>query len=470
MKAPMFTTSRPQAGRRSVRLSLAGHTTRHARSRKSSSVRDTGAGGRRQVTMTESQRVQGESPERRSGRRAARSAPALHRRGRSSVRHRALGTLRRLYYERGRRIGRVLAARRRVSRRLEPHGGQHRCPEVFPRHPRHARTRAPRCARSSIASRARSPVGAHSDGYFDSPQEAATFEAELSWLLAHQRVAFNSPVWFNIGVHGVPQQASACFILAVDDEMESILDWYVTEGSHLQGRLGGRCEPVGVAGLVRAAVGRRGRRAARSASCAVPTPRRARSAAAARPGAPRRWYCSMPITPTSRHSCGARRARSARRAHLPPQVSTWISTVSTRFSVQYQNANNSVRLSDEFMKAVDGRRSVGAACTHERRGHLGHACERSARPDRSGGLGMRRSRRALLDHPSTTGTPRRPTDPSAQATRAANTSTSTTPPATWPVSICCRSSRTVQMRAAANSTSRASDKRCGSRSSRKTCW
>ena len=65
------------------------------------------------------------------------------------------------------------------------------------------------------------------DGYFVDTEEAETFNAELKYLLVHQKVAFNSPVWFNIGVNGVPQQASACFILAVDDKMDAILNWYV---------------------------------------------------------------------------------------------------------------------------------------------------------------------------------------------------------------------------------------------------
>ncbi|HCB37251.1 MAG TPA: vitamin B12-dependent ribonucleotide reductase, partial [Acidimicrobiaceae bacterium] len=83
------------------------------------------------------------------------------------------------------------------------------------------------------------------DGYFGEPgpdgtaaAQAETFAAELRWLLVHQRVAFNSPVWFNIGVPGVPQQASACFILAVDDEMDSILNWYVEEGRIFKGGAG----------------------------------------------------------------------------------------------------------------------------------------------------------------------------------------------------------------------------------------
>ena len=63
------------------------------------------------------------------------------------------------------------------------------------------------------------------DQYFVDAEEAETFESELAWLLLHQHCAFNSPVWFNIGVKGVPQQASACFILSVDDDMDSILNW-----------------------------------------------------------------------------------------------------------------------------------------------------------------------------------------------------------------------------------------------------
>ena len=69
------------------------------------------------------------------------------------------------------------------------------------------------------------------DGYFVDEAEAEAFRDELKYLLVHQRAAFNSPVWFNIGVKGVPAQASACFILAVDDTMSSILNWYVEEGT-----------------------------------------------------------------------------------------------------------------------------------------------------------------------------------------------------------------------------------------------
>ncbi|MGH8975904.1 MAG: LAGLIDADG family homing endonuclease, partial [Acidimicrobiia bacterium] len=76
------------------------------------------------------------------------------------------------------------------------------------------------------------------DGYFVDEAEADAFRDELKYLLVHQRAAFNSPVWFNIGVKGVPAQASACFILAVDDTMSSILNWYVEEGTIFKGGSG----------------------------------------------------------------------------------------------------------------------------------------------------------------------------------------------------------------------------------------
>ena len=75
-------------------------------------------------------------------------------------------------------------------------------------------------------------------GYFVDQTEADAFNAELKYLIITQRAAFNSPVWFNIGVKGVPQQASACFILQVEDEMSSILNWYVEEGTIFKGGSG----------------------------------------------------------------------------------------------------------------------------------------------------------------------------------------------------------------------------------------
>jgi ribonucleoside-diphosphate reductase alpha chain len=66
-------------------------------------------------------------------------------------------------------------------------------------------------------------------GYFRSAEDAEAFDHELTWMLLHQYFSFNSPVWFNVGTSS-PQQVSACFILAVDDTMDSILNWYREKG------------------------------------------------------------------------------------------------------------------------------------------------------------------------------------------------------------------------------------------------
>jgi ribonucleoside-diphosphate reductase alpha chain len=73
------------------------------------------------------------------------------------------------------------------------------------------------------------------NGYFASEHDAEVFAEELTHLVVNQKAAFNSPVWFNVGVPGTPQQCSACFILAVEDHMSSILNWYVEEGTIFKG-------------------------------------------------------------------------------------------------------------------------------------------------------------------------------------------------------------------------------------------
>ena len=74
-------------------------------------------------------------------------------------------------------------------------------------------------------------------GYFATPSDAQTFAAELTHLLLEQKASFNSPVWFNVGIEPQPQ-CSACFILSVDDTMESILGWYRNEGIIFKGGSG----------------------------------------------------------------------------------------------------------------------------------------------------------------------------------------------------------------------------------------
>ena len=80
-------------------------------------------------------------------------------------------------------------------------------------------------------------VAGEQNGYFATPADAEIFEHELAWMLLHQVFSFNSPVWFNVGTKS-PQQVSACFILSVDDSMDSILNWYREEGFIFKGGSG----------------------------------------------------------------------------------------------------------------------------------------------------------------------------------------------------------------------------------------
>src|SRR5919112_1243827 len=94
-------------------------------------------------------------------------------------------------------------------------------------------------------------------GYFDTADDADAFEDELTWILLHQHAAFNSPVWFNVGFEEHPQ-CSACFILSVEDTIESILGWNTKEGMIFRGGSGsginlsqirGSKEPLSKGGL-----------------------------------------------------------------------------------------------------------------------------------------------------------------------------------------------------------------------------
>ena len=189
------------------------------------------------------------------------------------------------------------------------------------------------------------------DGYFAGGAEAQTFAEELRWLLVHQRVAFNSPVWFNIGVAGVPQQASACFILGVDDTMESILGWYAEEGRIFKGGSGAgvnlsairaSCEPLTGGGRASGPVSfMRGADA---------------SAGSIRSGGKTRRAAKMVLLDVDHPDveefiwCKALEERKAR-ALAAAGFEMGVDGADCH-SVQYQNANNSVRLSDEFMDAV----------------------------------------------------------------------------------------------------------------------
>src|SRR5580658_7772853 len=187
--------------------------------------------------------------------------------------------------------------------------------------------------------------------YFVDDEEAETFRAELKHLLITQKAAFNSPVWFNIGVKGVPQQGSACFILAVDDSMDSILNWYTEEGIIFKGGSG-----AGV-NLSKIRSSNEGLRGGGTASGPVSFMRGAdASAGTIKSGGKTRRAAKMVILDVAHPDvadftwCKAieeRKARALRDAGFDMDLDGKDS-----HSIQYQNANNSVRVTDEFMEAV----------------------------------------------------------------------------------------------------------------------
>ncbi|HEX4219210.1 MAG TPA: vitamin B12-dependent ribonucleotide reductase, partial [Acidimicrobiales bacterium] len=193
------------------------------------------------------------------------------------------------------------------------------------------------------------------DGYFVDDEEAQIFQAELKHLIIHQMAAFNSPVWFNIGVAGVPQQGSACFILAVEDNMDSILNWYTEEGVIFKGGSG-----AGV-NLSRIRSSHEYLKGGGTASGPVSFMRGAdASAGTIKSGGKTRRAAKMVILDIDHPDiedfiwCKAieeRKARVLRDAGFDMDLDGKDS-----ISIQYQNANNSVRVTDDFMEAVvDGR-------------------------------------------------------------------------------------------------------------------
>jgi ribonucleoside-diphosphate reductase alpha chain len=190
------------------------------------------------------------------------------------------------------------------------------------------------------------------NGYFATEHDAQVFADELTHLIVTQKAAFNSPVWFNVGVPDTPQQCSACFILAVDDTMSSILNWYVEEGTIFKGgsgsginlsRIRSSKEPLAGGGTASGPVSfMRGADA---------------SAGTIKSGGKTRRAAKMVILNVDHPDvrdfiwCKAneeRKARVMRDAGFDMDLDGKDS-----FSIQYQNANNSVRVTDAFMKAYE---------------------------------------------------------------------------------------------------------------------
>ena len=194
-------------------------------------------------------------------------------------------------------------------------------------------------------------------GYFASDDDATIFEHELTYALLHQVFSFNSPVWFNVGTQS-PQQVSACFILSVDDSMDSILNWYKEEGKIFQGGSG--------AGLNLSRI-RSSKELLSSGGTA---------------SGPVSFMRGADASAGTIKSGGATR-RAAKMVVLDvdhPDIEEFIETKAREedkiralrdagfdmdlggkdiVSVQYQNANNSIRVNDEFMHAVESGSEFG---------------------------------------------------------------------------------------------------------------
>ncbi|MEU6427762.1 vitamin B12-dependent ribonucleotide reductase [Microbispora sp. NPDC046973] len=195
------------------------------------------------------------------------------------------------------------------------------------------------------------------NGYFASEEDAEIFDHELKHALIHQIFSFNSPVWFNVGTRS-PQQVSACFILAVDDTMESILDWYKEEGVIFKGGSGSGVN------LSRIRSSKELLSSGGTASGPVSFMRGAdASAGTIKSGGATRRAAKMVVLDVDHPDIEefietkAReedKIRALRDAGFDMDLGG-----KDIVSVQYQNANNSVRVSDEFMRAVEAGGSFG---------------------------------------------------------------------------------------------------------------
>ena len=195
-------------------------------------------------------------------------------------------------------------------------------------------------------------------GYFRTEEDAQIFEHELTYMLVHQVFSFNSPVWFNVGTTA-PQQVSACFILSVDDTMESILNWYKEEGFIFKGGSGAGLNLSRIRSskeLLKSSGG--------TASGPVSFMRGAdASAGTIKSGGATRRAAKMVVLDVDHPDIEEfietkvreeEKIRVLRDAGYDMDLGGKDIT-----SVQYQNANNSVRVSDEFMRAVEADADFG---------------------------------------------------------------------------------------------------------------
>ena len=192
-------------------------------------------------------------------------------------------------------------------------------------------------------------------GYFATDEDAQAFEDELTYILLHQMAAFNSPVWFNVGWHpeGSPKmQASACFILSVEDTMESILEWNTKEGIIFRGGSGSGINLSRIRGSMEQ-LSRGG-----TASGPVSFMRGADAwAGSIKSGGGTRRAAKMVILdvdhPDIREFIWCKAKEEDKAAALRDAGFDMSIDGDGFHSIQYQNANNSVRVTDEFMRAAE---------------------------------------------------------------------------------------------------------------------
>ncbi len=188
-------------------------------------------------------------------------------------------------------------------------------------------------------------------GYFASDEDADAFEMELTSILLNQKAAFNSPVWFNVGFEETPQ-CSACFILSVEDTMESILDWNTKEGKIFRGGSGSGINLSNIRGSMEQL------QKGGTASGPVSFMRGADAwAGTIKSGGKTRRAAKMVVLdvdhPDIEHFIWCK-ADEEKKAEALREAGFDMSIDGEGFtSIQYQNANNSVRVSDEFMEAVE---------------------------------------------------------------------------------------------------------------------
>jgi ribonucleoside-diphosphate reductase alpha chain len=194
-------------------------------------------------------------------------------------------------------------------------------------------------------------------GYFKNDNDALIFEHELTYMLMHQIFSFNSPVWFNVGTNS-PQQVSACFILSVDDTMDSILNWYREEGMIFKGGSGAGLN------LSRIRSSKELLKSGGTASGPVSFMRGAdASAGTIKSGGATRRAAKMVVLDVDHPDIEEfietkvseeEKIRALRDAGFDMDLGG-----KDIISVQYQNANNSVRVSDEFMRAYENSAEFG---------------------------------------------------------------------------------------------------------------